>query len=1214
MSPQTKMEFIEAANDWNLDKLYADVAQAKQVFAPHKKRALTETEKLHLRGLLCGYSPKEMAEKLHKTTRGLETELCKTLYRYVETLTQQKAKSLKNWSNIVEWLKEYRKVPLKNLNQDWGDAPAVSVFFGREAELTTLKQWIIEDRCRLIAILGIGGIGKTVLSVKLGKGGIGKTDLSVKLGQSLQNEFDYIIWRKRLNAPPITEILSELIQFLSNQQTTDLPVTIDKQISLLLGYLQEHRCLLILDNVETILEAGNTAGKYRQGYEDYGKLFEKIGEVEHKSCLLLTSREKMGNIERLAGKNKPVRFFSLNGLSCSEGRDIFGEIDDFSGSDEQWKDLIEFYNGNPLALELVAHHIKNEFAGDISEFLSQGKPVFADLRELLDWHFARLSNDEKEIMYWLAIHREPVSIATLKDDIVSANAKEKLAENLRSLQNKLPLKKSENRFTLQPVLIEYITERLIEKVCEEVKTGELELFNSLGLILATSKDYVRESQIRTILEPVKKRLIYSFSSQQNLEKHLNSLLWKIRKTYPLQPGYAGGNILNLLCQLKTNLKGYDFSYLSIWQAYLQGIDIHDVNFSYSDLSKSIFTQSFGGIHALAFNPDGQVLAVGDSNGLIRLLRLEDQQPIGTFQKHGWWTVSVAFSSDGEKLVSSSIDGTIKLWNVKTSQCIYNLEGHTNWVWSVAFSPDNKIIASGSNDKTIKLWDAKTGKCIKTLEGHTGWALAVNFISEGETLVSGSYDKTIKLWDVKNLKCLNTFAGHEDAIWSVAFSQDNQTIASCGCDKTIRLWEAETGECRQILRGHKNEIKVLAWSPAGRTLVSGCFEPTVRFWDVETGECKAIGKGHRSGVRALAFSPDNKTVATGDNDQIIKLWDAQTGKCIKTLQGYTNWVWSVAFSPDGQKFASSHLDHTVRLWDTKTGECLKTFKGHTAWIWSVAFSPDGQTIASSGDDETIRLWDVNQGKFWKYLHYPTEKYQGGIWTVAFSSDNRFLASGGQDRTVKIWDIQTGNYRLLEGHKNWIFAVAFSPNGKVVASGSDDQTIKIWDVTAGQCLYTLQEHTNNVRSVAFSPDGKLLVSSSEDSTLKIWDVSSGECLKTLQGHQSLVWPVKFSSNGKFIVSGSQDSTLKLWDASTGECVNTLQEHTDQVTSVAFNSDNQTIISGSIDGTIKFWNVNTDKCLKTLRVPRPYEGTNITGVIGLTDGQKESLKALGAVEDSE
>ncbi|MCL1468287.1 hypothetical protein [Argonema galeatum] len=1175
---------------------------------------LTETEKLHLQGLLCGYSPAEIAKKLHKTRRGVEADLCKTLYRYIETLTERKPNSLENWRNIVDWLAEYRKLPLINLNQDWGDAPDVPAFFGRDAELATLKQWILEDRCRLIAILGIGGIGKTAVSIKLGKGGIGKTDLSLKLAREIQDEFDYIIWRKLLNAPPVTEILSELIQFLSNQQISDLPVTIDKQISLLLQYLKQYRCLLILDNAETILEAGNSAGKYRQGYEEYGQLFEKIGEVPHQSCLLLTSREKMGNIERLVGKNKPVRFFPLKGLNYSEGRDIFAEIDDFSGSDDQWKNLIEFYEGNPLVLELVAHHIKNEFAGDISEFLSQGKPVFAHLRELLDWHFARLSNNEKEIMYWLAIHREPVYIASLKDDIVSAIAKERVAENLRSLQNKLPLEKSETRFTLQPVLIEYITDRLIEKACEEVKTGQLELFNNQALILATSKDYVRESQSRTILDPVKERLVDSFTSQQNLEKHLKSLLSKAREDSPLQPGYTGGNILNLLCQLKTNLKGYDFSYLTIWQAYLQGIDLQDVNFSYSDLNKSIFTQSFGGIHALAFSPDGKVLAVGDSNGQIRLLRLEDEQPIATFQKHGWWTVSVAFSPDGEKLVSSSIDGTIKLWNVKTSQCLHNLEGHTNWVWTVAFSPDHKTIASGSNDKTIKLWDANTGECIKTLEGHTGWVLAVNFSSDGQTLLSGSYDKTIKLWDVKTFKCFNTFEGHEDAIWSVALSQHDRTIASCGCDKTIRLWDAETGECREILRGHKKEIKVLAFSPDGRTLASGCFEPTVKFWDVETGECRGTGKGHRTGVRSLAFSCDNKTVATGDNDQIVKLWDAQTGKCIKTLQGHTNWVWSVAFSPDGQKIASSHLDHTVRLWDTQTGECLKTLRGHTAWIWSVAFSPDGQTVASSGDDETIRLWDVSQGQFLKCLQYPTEKYQGGIWTVAFSPDRRFLASGGQDTTVKIWDIQTGNYRLLEGHHNWIFAVAFSPNGKILASGSDDQTIKIWDVTTGQCLQTLQEHTNNVRSVAFSPDGKLLVSGSEDTTLKLWDVSTGKCLKTLRGHESLVWPVKFSSNGKFIVSGSHDRTLKLWDGTTGECLNTLQEHTDQVTSIAFSSDNQTIISGSIDGTIKFWNVNTDKCLKTLRVPRPYEGTNITGVKGLTDGQKESLKALGAVEDSE
>ena len=1109
-------------------------------------------------------------------------------------------------------LENPEKISKPNPHQDWADAPDVSTFFGREAELATLKQWILEDRCRLVAILGIGGIGKTAVSVKLGKGGIGKTDLSLKLARSLDRNFDYVIWRSLLNAPPVTEILADLIQFLSQQLSTYLPDRIDKQILLLLQYLKQHRCLLILDNVETILEAGNSAGKCKPGYEDYGQLLEKIGEFPHQSCLILTSREKIDKLERLEGKHKPVRFLQLKGLSASEGRYIFKEIGDFSGTDDEWQQLIEFYNGNPLALEFAAHHIRDEFAGDISEFLREGKPIFAHLRELLDWHFARLSDGEKEILYWLAIYREPISVVNLKDDLVSSIAKERVGESLRSLQNKLPLEKSENRFTLQPVLIEYITDKLIEKVCQEIQTGELELFNNHALILASSKDYVRESQTRNILEPVKQRLIDSFHNQVNLENRLTCIIAKIREDSPLKPGYAAGNILNLLCYLKANLKHYNFSHLTIWQAYLQGIFLQEVNFSYSDLSKSVFTQSFGGIHALAFSPGGDYFAAGDSNGQIHILRIEDEQPIATFQKHGWWTVSIAFSPDGKKLVSSSIDGTLKLWDFKTRQCLHDLAGHTDWIWTVAFSPDSQIIASGSNDNTIKLWDANTGECIKTLEGHTGWVLAVAFSPDGQTIASASYDRTIKLWNVETGICINTFEGHEDAIWSVAYSPDSQTIASCGCDKTIRLWDAATGECRQILTGHKKEIKVLAFSPDGKTIASGCFEPTVKFWDVETGKCKATGKGHQTGIRTLAFSPDNKTVATGDNDQIVKLWDAKTGKCIKTLQGYTNWVWSVAFSPNGQRIASSHLDHTVRLWDIQSGECLETFTGHTAWIWSVAFSPDGQTIASSGDDETIRLWDINTGQCWKCLQYPTDKYQGGVWTSTFSPDGRFVASGGQDTTVKIWDIQTGDCRLLEGHLTWTLTVAFSPNGKILASGSDDRTIKIWDVITGECLQTLEGHSNNVRSVAFSPDGKFLVSASEDSTLKLWDIITGECLKTFQGHTSSVWSVGFSCNGKFIVSGSHDCTLKLWNASTGECVNTLQGHTDQIRSVALGSDNQTIISSSSDGTIKLWHVDADKCLKTLRVPRPYEGTNIAGVKGLTDGQKQTLLTLGAVED--
>lgn len=1118
-----------------------------------------------------------------------------------------------DWQEIVEKLES--KVTetiavssvlsvVENLHQrkDWGDAPEVPVFFGRETELAILKKWVLGDscasRCRLVGIIGMGGIGKT--------------DLSLKLARSLEAEFKYVVWRSLLNAPKITEITTDLIKFLSNQESSEIPDNLDKQISVLLHYLKSHRCLVILDNIETILEPGESAGKYKQGYEEYSQLFEKIATVPHESCLILTSREKINKLGRLEGTHKPVHFLELKGLHTAEGKSIFQEIGNFSASEQQWQELIEFYKGHPLALELTAHHIQDIFAGNISEFRRQKKLVFADLRELLDWHFERLSDREKEILYWLVIHRESISLSDLKDDLVSVIAQENLGENLRSLQSKLPLEKSDNSkyFTLQPVLIEYITDKFITQICEQIKIGQLNLFNNHALILANSKDYVKESQIRTILNPIKNRLIETFHSPVNLGNHLTSILANLRKISPLKPGYTGGNTFNLLRQLNTNLTGYDFSYLTVRQADFQGVNLHNINFANSDLTKSVFTQSFGGIHALAFSPDGKMLATGDSNGQIRLLRIEDEQTIITFHKHGWWTVSIAFSSNGEKLVSSSIDGTVKLWNVQTGKCIHDLLGHTDWIWTVAFSPNNQLIASGCNDKTIKLWDANTGECLTTLIGHKGWVLTVTFSPDGQTLISGSYDRTIKFWDVKTGKCFQTLTGHEDAIWSVTITQDGKMLASSGYEKTIRLWDTETGECLYILKEHPKEIKTVAFSADGKTLASGCFAGIVKFWNVETGECKATGTGHFSAVRAIAFNYDNQTVATGDNDQIIKLWNAKTGKCIKTLQGYTSWVWSVAFSPDGQKIASSHLDHTVRLWDTKTGECLQTFVGHTAWIWSVAFSPDGETIASSGDDETIRLWDVNNGQLHYCLQYKTETYQGAIWTVAFSPDGQFLASGGQDNKVKLWDVKNGDYRLLKGHHSWITSVTFNPNSKILATGSNDYTIKIWDVNTGQCLQTLQGHTNNVLSVAFHPHGKTLISSGEDSTLKLWDLSTGECLKTLLGHTNAVWSVQFSSNGKFIVSGSYDYSLKLWDFQTGICLHTLQEHTDKVRSVTFNPDNQTIISGSSDGTIKFWNAQANKCLKTLRVPRPYEGMNITGIKGLTDGQQETLINLGAV----
>ena len=350
------------------------------------------------------------------------------------------------------------------IKHDWGDAPDVPAFFGRHEELLILEQWMINDHCRLVAIVGMGGIGKTGLSSSLRMGGIGKTDLSLVLARKIQNEFEYIVWKSLRTAPPIGNILEEWIKFLSNQKDTKRSSNIDESISQLLFYLRERRCLLILDNVEKVLKGGDRVGQCQEGYEDYGELFKKVGETPHQSCLLLTSREIPQEIALREGERRSVRILKLAGLDKESVQKIFSEIGSFSGSDSEWKRITKFYDGNPLALEIVAKYINRILHGNLLEFINEHTTVFSDIRELLDWHFERFSNYEKEIMYWLSINQNPVSNSDLMEDILLSDSKKKVADTMQSLDQRLPLERSNIRFTLQPVLMEYIIDRLIDEV------------------------------------------------------------------------------------------------------------------------------------------------------------------------------------------------------------------------------------------------------------------------------------------------------------------------------------------------------------------------------------------------------------------------------------------------------------------------------------------------------------------------------------------------------------------------------------------------------------------------------------------------------------------------------------------------------------------------------------------------------------------------------
>ena len=676
--------------------------------------------------------------------------------------------------------------------------------------------------------------------------------------------------------------------------------------------------------------------------------------------------------------------------------------------------------------------------------------------------------------------------------------------------------------------------------------------------------------------------------------------------------YVGGNAATLAVKVdKRALEKRDFSGTVVRGADFSNASLRCVNFSEANLADSSFTKIFGTVWSVAFSPDGKLFATGDGNGRVSLWEAASGKENLTWKGHSHWVRSVAFSPQGNILASGSDDKTIRLWDISTHECLQTFRGHTDWVYSIAFSPQGDILASGSRDKTVRLWNITTGECLQTFEGHTNWVHSIAFSPQGNILASGSRDQTVRLWNINSGECSQILQGHTNWVFSVAFTSQGNILASGSEDKTLRLWSISTGECLQTLQGHTSLVYSIAFSPDGSILASGSGDQTVRLWDISTGECLQILRGHTNLLRSVAFSPDGTTLISGSEDQTLGLWDISTGECLRTLQGYTNWVRSVAFSPQGNILASSSRDQTVRLWDISSGECLYTLQGHSNWVRSVAFSPQGNTLASGSADQTVRLWDVSSGE---YL-YTLQGHSHWIGSVAFSPDGLILASGSRDQTVRLWNISSGKcLHILEGHTDWVRSVAFSPQSNTLASASGDQTVRLWDINSGECLQIFQGHTDWVRLVAFSPQGNTLVSTSADQTVRLWDISSTECLKILQGHTNRVYSAAFSPDGATLASGSGDQTVRLWDISTGECLHIFEGHSNCVHSVAFSPQGNILASGSDDETIKLWDVKTVKCLKTLRNEQPYKGMNITGIKGLTDAEKFSLKALGAVENEE
>jgi len=483
----------------------------------------------------------------------------------------------------------------------------------------------------------------------------------------------------------------------------------------------------------------------------------------------------------------------------------------------------------------------------------------------------------------------------------------------------------------------------------------------------------------------------------------------------------------------------------------------DIRGQYAAQPVAVLAGLRGPAHALAFSPDGRLLAAAGADHSVRLWNVTGpSRPAAAGPPQtvpGTAVTSLAFSPSGHQLAAGDSSGQILLWDVtrsgQTRPTGPPMGGDDRAVNAVAFSPNGRSVAAGG-DRQAAVWNLASRSLTATLP-HPQKVTSLAW-DGSKQLITGGGDGLVRAWALPSPVLLTG-----SQVNTVALSPETGLLAAGG--NQLQLWDPRT---RQLLAaqpapGTGRQVSAVAFAPHSPLLAAGYSNGTFRLWDARRGlvpVSKPVRASTLNLIQSLAFSPDGKVLATGSDDGTLRLWDVSSPGRPRQLATLRNpdlsIVLSVAFSPDGKVLAAASTAYVTRLWNVTDPHhpyrLGRPLTGPSSSASSVAFSPDGRTLAIGSADQTVRLWDVSAPGQPRRLGKPLTGPNGYVSSVAFSSDSRTLAAGVTDGTVWMWNVRTparpSLLATLSGPARQVDSIAFSASGGTLAAGSADGTVRLW----------------------------------------------------------------------------------------------------------------------------------------------------------------------------
>ncbi|MCS7469109.1 protein kinase [Stieleria sp. ICT_E10.1] len=577
----------------------------------------------------------------------------------------------------------------------------------------------------------------------------------------------------------------------------------------------------------------------------------------------------------------------------------------------------------------------------------------------------------------------------------------------------------------------------------------------------------------------------------------------------------------------------------------------------------------------------------------------------------------AVSRDGNLIAIGDAEGTIRLMRESGSPLI--LDGHHGPVQSLDLDVKDQRLASCGEDGTIRIWDVENGQAIDVIEsGHEGKSVfALRYSHDGMALASGGGDGNVRLWDPITMTQQAVLVGHSRDVRTVEFAADDATIASGSNDRDVRIWRVATGKSIRTLRGHTGMVLCTAFTSDGRYLISGSNDHTIRFWNHTTGEEVCVVRQHRDGVQTLAVLADGGIVA-GDRGGNLRIWRIRGRKPVDRFQNDGFWRFlSVQLSPDGKSWAGLTEDGDLILRDLASQRTRVLLNDIAVQIpiaerEQLAFSPDGSRLFCV--DRIVRL-PANWGDDLQpplMLEIPVGA------PGCFASDGKTLAVG-RNGSIQSYDAESG--KLLRGFDSPIQAITglrFSHDGSQLLGWALTGPIIRWDWPDGKVAEAIDHPHDQIIDLAPSPDGSGIATCGTDGAVAVrdeqtlrWrelDLGERHCSSvswydrgttlalTAQGLQDFLFHLapdgfietlavnqdaaqtEVSRKHRLFLSNVRGVRVEVLDLDrldvTSEKNDLLQGHTDRIWALSVRGDAAQMMTASRDGTLRRWSQPVDR----------------------------------------